>query len=210
MATLILDIETVGFDAENTDALSPYKGQIISLAFYDRERELGSVYFVSNKDEDFADESFKFKARTEKELLEDFWASAKEYDVFVTFNGRAFDLPFIYVRSLALGVKPTIEIARQRYVTKQSPAYHVDIFDEFTFHGNVSKKPSLAVLTEAVGIDNPKLAMSGEDVTEAFLQKRITDIARYNAGDVVAITKLYEKWLTHLAPHSFLNALELI
>ena len=209
MATLILDIETVGFDAENTDSLSPYKGQIVSLAMYDRERELGSVYFVSSKEESFEDNSFKFKARTEQEVLEDFWESAKQYDVFVTYNGRAFDLPFLYIRSLALDVQPTIEIARQRYVTKQSPAYHVDIFDEFTFHGAVTKKPSLSVLTEAVGIDNPKLTMSGEDVTEAFLQKRITDIAKYNAGDVVAIAKLYEKWLTHLAPQSFINTLEL-
>lgn len=209
MATLILDLETVGFDANNTDALSPYKGQIISLAMYDRERELGSVYFVSPKDDSFSGDSFTYKARTEKELLEDFWASASVYDVFVTFNGRAFDIPFIYIRSLALGVQPTIQIARERYVTKQSTAYHVDLMDEFTWHGAVTKKPSLAVLSEAVGIDNPKLLMSGEDVTEAYLQKRFTDIAKYNAGDVGAIRKLYEKWLTHLAPRSFLNALEL-
>ena len=210
MATLILDVETVGFDTENQDSLSPYKGQIVSLAMYDRERELGSVYFVSNHEADsFEDESFSYKASSEKELLEDFWASAREYDVFVTFNGRAFDVPFLYMRSIALDVTPTVEIAPQRYVTKQSPAYHVDVFDEFTFHGNVAKKPSLAVLTEALGIDNPKLAMSGEDVTEAFLDKRIVDIAKYNAGDVLAIGKLYEKWLTHLAPHSFLNSLDL-
>ncbi len=210
MSTLVIDIETVGFDAENTDSLSPYKGQIVSLAMYDIARDLGVVYYVSGaKDESFTDDSFTYKARSEKELLEDFWTSATEYDVFVSFNGRTFDVPFLYIRSIALGVRPTLEIARQRYVTKQSIPYHVDIFDEFTFHGNVSKKPSLSVLCDAMGIDNPKLHMSGEDITEFFLDKKIEEIARYNAKDVTAITKLYDKWLTNLAPKSFINALEL-
>jgi len=211
MSTLILDIETVGFDTANTDSLSPYKGQIVSLGMYDVERELGVVYFVAASEADsFTDDSYSYKARSEKQLLEDFWASAAEYDIFVTFNGRAFDVPFLYIRSIALGVTPTVEIARQRYVTKQAAPYHVDIFDEFTFHGSVSKKPSLSVLCDALGVDNPKLHMSGEDITEAFLSKKITDIARYNARDVTAIYKLYQQWLKSLAPKSFVNSLELL
>jgi uncharacterized protein YprB with RNaseH-like and TPR domain len=209
MSTLIIDLETVGFDTENQDALSPYKGQIISLALYDRERELGSVYFVSgNEGDSFEIDAFKCKARTEKELLEDFWETAKQYDVFVTFNGRAFDIPFLSIRSLAHDVAPTVDLPRQRFLTKQAHPYHVDLFDEFTFYGGVHRKPSLSVLCDAIGIDNPKLGMSGGDVTEAFLEKRMADIARYNAGDVTAISKLYEKWLANLAPHTFLNAIE--
>ena len=210
MSPLILDLETVGFDTANADSLSPYKGQIISLGMYDPKRNLGVVYYVSNTPgEEFSDDSYTYKARSEKELLEDFWASAPEYDIFATFNGRAFHLPFLYIRSVALGIRPSVEIARQRYVTKQSSPYHIDLFDEYTFHGSVTKKPSLSVLCDTLGIDNPKLFMSGEDITEAFLAKKIVDIARYNAKDVTAIFKLYEKWFTHLAPKSFINALEL-
>jgi len=211
MSTLILDIETVGFDTENTDSLSPYKGRIVSLAMYDVQRDLGVVYYVAGAPEEkFADDSYSYKSRTEKELLEDFWASAAEYAVFVSFNGRAFDIPFLYIRSIALGVQPSVEIARQRYVTKQSAPYHVDLFDEFSFHGSVYKKPSLSVLCDALGIDNPKLAMTGADITEAFLAKKITEIARYNARDVTALRKLYEKWLVNLAPRSFITSLELL
>mgnify|MGYP001143735087 FL=1 len=210
MSTLILDIETVGFDTANTDSLSPYKGQIVSLALYDTKRDLGVVYYVSGKaDEEFSDDSFVYKSRTEKQLLEDFWASATDYEVFVSFNGRAFDIPFIYIRSIALGVKPTVEIARSRYVTKQTAPYHVDIFDEFSFHGVVNKKPSLSSLCDAFGVQNPKLFMSGEDITEFFLAKKIDQIAKYNGQDVQAITALYDKWLHNLAPKSFINALEL-
>jgi predicted PolB exonuclease-like 3'-5' exonuclease len=210
MSTLILDIETVGFDTENTDSLSPYKGQIVSLALYDTKRDLGVVYYVSGKaDEQFTDDSFVYKSRTEKQLLEDFWESAPEYSVFVSFNGRAFDIPFLYIRSIALGVQPTVEIARARYVNKQTLPYHVDIFDEFSFHGAVNKKPSLSSLCDAFGVQNPKLFMSGEDITEFFLAKKIDEIAKYNGQDVLAITKLYEKWLTYLAPKSFIHSLEL-
>ena len=209
MATLILDIETVGFDTDNKDSLSPYKGQIVSLGVYDIERELGSIYFLSaSPDDSFTDNSYSYKARTEKQILEDFWETARNYDIFVTFNGRSFDIPFLYMRSISLGVKPTVEIAKQRYVTKQTLPYHVDLFDEFSFHGNVARKPSLAILSESFGIDNPKRFMSGEDITEFFLAKKITDIARYNAQDVTAITALYTKWKEYLAPHSFINSSE--
>ena len=150
-----------------------------------------------------------YKSRTEKQLLEDFWQRATAYSVFVSFNGRAFAIPYLYIRSIALGVKPTVEIARPRYVTKQSAPYHVDIFDEFSFHGAVNKKPSLSSLCDAFGVQNPKLFMNGEDITEFFLAKKIDQIAKYNGQDVKAITALYEKWLQNLAPKSFINALEL-
>ncbi len=211
MSTVIIDLETIGFDADNSDALSPYKGQIVSLGMYDIERDLGSVHFVGNpKDQSFSDDCFNYKCQPEKELLEDFWESIKQYDVIVSFNGRAFDLPFLYMRSMALGVKISVEIAKQRYVTKQTPPYHVDLFDEFSFYGSVAKKPSLKVLCEALGIDNPKLLMSGEDVTERFLDKKIIEIAKYNAKDVLAIKGLYKKWLADLAPRSFINSLEIL
>lgn len=210
MSTLILDLETVGFDTANTDSLSPYKGQIVSLGMYDTKRDLGVVYFVSGQaGQEFSDDSFVYKPRTEKQLLEDFWASASEYAVFVSFNGRAFDIPFLYIRSIALGVQPTVEIAQSRYVTKQAAPYHVDVFDEFSFHGAVNKKPSLSSLCDAFGVQNPKLFMSGEDITEFFLAKKMAEIAQYNGQDVKAITALYEKWLHNLAPKSFINALEL-
>jgi hypothetical protein len=83
------------------------------------------------------------------------------------------------------------------------------VFDEFSFHGAVNKKPSLSSLCDAFGVQNPKLFMSGEDITEFFLAKKIDEIAKYNGQDVQAITALYDKWLTFLASKSFINSLEL-
>jgi len=243
MATLILDIETVGHDWEEIDeitqqsltkcsvhgneskadkaahlvevkrhlALSPFTGSIASLAIYDLERSLGAVYYVSETPgETFSDESFTYKERTEKEILEDFWEGAREYDTFVTFNGRTFDLPFILQRSVINGVKPTLDIARSRYLTKQTIPYHVDLLDEMTFYGSLRKRPSLHLACLSYGIMSPKIGgVTGEAVAELFQRKKFRDIATYNARDVVAILALYEKWKQYLAPASFLNSLEM-
>jgi hypothetical protein len=185
---------------------SPLTGKIVSVAAYDVEREWGAVYYVGSAEEaDFTDDTFTYKIRTEQELLEDFWESARSYDVFVTFNGRQFDVPFMLLRSIACSVTPTVELLGKRYLTQQSLPYHVDLQDELTFYGALSRRPQLHLFCRAFGIESPKGVVSGDDVAELFRTERYSDIARYNATDVVATTKLYEKWLTHLAPRSWLN-----
>ena len=239
MATLVFDIETIGFPWESFDittqssltrwidrtsateieknqrtsqlkeelGFSPLTGEIVALGVYDVERRLGAVYFQGNNDEAFSDGDFTFKSRTEKEMLEDFWESACSYDVFVTFNGRSFDVPFILHRSIAQGVKPSIELARKRYLSQQTAPYHVDLQDELTFYGAMYKRPSMHMFCQAYGIESPKGEVNGEDIAELFRKKKFRDIARYNARDVSATTELYEKWKRNLAPHTFLNAL---
>lgn len=187
-------------------ALSPFTAQIVSLSVYDVERKSGAVYFVSNTpDESFEIDGFICKQRTEKEILEDFWEGVKDYDVFVTFNGRAFTFPFIYHRSVALDVKPTADIARQRYLSKQHLPYHVDLMDEFSFYGAMQHRPSLQLLCGAYSIENPSV-LGGEEIAAAFAEERYRIIAEKSVGDVQAMIKLYDKWLEYLAPSSFKNS----
>jgi len=190
-------------------ALSPFTASIISLAVYDVERKTGAVYYVSDTlNESFVVDDFTFKQRTETEILEDFWEGAHSYDIFVTFNGRTFALPFLHHRSVMKGIKPTVDIARQRYLTRQSMPYHVDLLDELSFYGNMNHRPSLQLLCGAYNIDNASL-LAGDEVAEAFEEKRFRYIAEKNMGDVQAINKLYEKWKKYLAPRSFLNSIEI-
>jgi len=190
-------------------ALSPLTAGIVSLGVYDIERKTGAVYFVSDTPEEtFTVDDFNFKQRTEVEILEDFWEGATSYDAFVTFNGRSFLLPFLYHRSAVCGVTPTVQIARQRYVTKQAFPYHVDLLDEFSFHGAMTHRPSLQLLSGAYGIPNQSL-LAGDEIATAFTEKRFRYIAEKNAVDVQVINDLYEKWLKYFAPPSFHNSLEL-
>lgn len=237
MGTLVIDIETVGepfesFDPEtvksltrhfadspNSDAelkrlktqlgFSPLTGFIVALGMYDIERQRGAVYYVGNGEDDtWIENNFTFKERTEKELLEDFWEGARSYDTFVTFNGRAFDVPFILHRSFVHEIRPSVTLLQSRYLTRQQLPYHVDLLDEFTFYGTTYRRPSLHLLCRANNIESPKGEIDGYDVAKLFLKKQFRDIALYNARDVVATAVLYEKWKRVLAPASFINTIE--
>ena len=187
---------------------SPLTATIVSIGMYDVERRLGAVYYVGEgKDESFLEGDFTFKSRTERELLEDFWEGVQSYDVLVTFNGRTFDMPFLLHRSVIHGVKPNTTLHQSRYVSKQTFPYHVDLLDEFTFYGTM-KRSSLDLFCQAYGIESPKGEEGRVETAELFRQKNFRGLARYNARHVIATTELYDKWKTHLAPASFLNAIE--
>jgi DNA polymerase elongation subunit (family B) len=201
--------ERLSEEAQEKLGLSPFTGEVISLAMYDVERKQGVVYFVADDSVlDYQEDGWKYKVRTESDMLEDFWESAKSYNVFVTFNGRRFDVPFLLHRSLIVGVRPSVELTGQRYLTRQTPPYHVDLLDEFSFYGAMHRRPSLQLLCNSYGIPYAKEGMGGEDVTEYFSQKKYRDIAEKNAADVRATTELFEKWKTNLAPTSFINGVE--
>jgi DNA polymerase elongation subunit (family B) len=185
---------------------SPLTGSIVALGMYDLERQLGAVYFVGDgSGESFMEGEFTYKERTEKELLEDFWEGARSYDIFVTFNGRTFDIPFLLHRSVVHGVQPTVDVLSSRYLSRQVLPYQVDLLDELTFYGAMRRQP-LHMYCRAYGIESPKGEEGGEAVAELVRQKKFRDLATYSAGDVTATVELYEKWKHYLAPASFLNA----
>lgn len=189
---------------------SPLTGSIVAIGVYDLEREHGAVYYVGNGTKsDSEEENFLYKQRTEEEMLVEFWEGAREYDTFVTFNGRAFDVPFLIHRSVAHGIKPTRELMKYRYLSQQSAPFHIDLQDELTWYGAMSRRPSLHLFCRAYGIKSPKSdGVSGHDVATLYNNQQFIDIARYNAADVVATKELYELWLKNLAPASFLNTID--
>jgi uncharacterized protein YprB with RNaseH-like and TPR domain len=202
-------------DAEMKDlreglGFSPLTGTVVAIGLYDLERKQGVVYYqgTGNEGETEVGE-FILKSRSEKEMLEDFWEGAKEYDTFVTFNGRGFDVPFLNLRTAIHNMRPTHDLMDGRYLYQQKSARHVDLQDQMTFYGAMSRKPSLHLFCRAFGIESPKAeGIAGDDVAELFHAKQFTDIARYNARDVIATTLLYKKWLAYLAPQSFLDTLD--
>ena len=189
---------------------SPLTGSIVAIGVYDLERNQGAVYYVGHGHEpDQEQGEFIFKQRTEPEMLAEFWEGATEYDTFVTFNGRAFDVPFLLHRSVVHRIKPSRELMKYRYLSQQSVPFHIDLQDELTWYGAMSRRPSLHLFCRAYGIASPKRdGVSGHDVATLFANKQFFDIARYNAADVVATKELYALWLKNLAPASFLNTLD--
>lgn len=182
---------------------SPLTGEIVAIGVLDVERSGGVVYYQApgEKAEEFEEDGVKFKAMGEKAMLESFWTGAAKYDTFVGFNSRAFDAPFLMVRSAIHGVRPTKNLLSNRYLTSQKyEAQHVDLLDQLSFYGALRRKGSLHLWCRAFGIESPKgEGISGDDVAPMFRAKQYKEIARYNLGDLRATSALYEKWKKFLA-----------
>lgn len=189
-------------DVQEGLGFSPLTGFVVAVGVYDVEREKGVVYYSSDGEITYEDEErdgFLYKCRSEEEILSEFWEGAKNYDTFVTFNGRGFDVPFLVHRSAIKEVRPSVDLMQGRYLYQQKGIKHIDLQDQLTFYGAMLRRPSLHLFCRAYGIESPKVAgVAGDDVAELFHQKKFRDIAHYNARDVVATAELYKKWQQYL------------
>lgn len=186
--------------------LWPFTAQVVCIAMLNAETQRGQVLFTA---EDFDEEATEAPEPVEfvpcvdeSELLTAFWDVAKHYDSIVTFNGRGFDVPFIYLRSALLNVP----ISRKdwlgyRYQTEP----HCDLAEQLTFY-NVSgregaaRRFNLDFYCKAFGIESPKShGVTGMDVNTLLAEGRYRDIAEYCLRDVKATVLLFQMWRERLA-----------
>lgn len=181
---------------------SPLTGEIVAIGVLDYEKDKGTVYFQApgEKIKNFEEGNITFKQMDEKEMLEHFWKGAEQYREFISFNGRAFDAPFMMIRSAIHKVRPTKDLTRARYLYQQNPsAIHIDLFDQLTFYGALRRKGGLHLWSRAFGIKSPKAdGISGDDVARLFKEKKFKEIAKYNVGDLYATKELYEYWQEYI------------
>lgn len=190
--------ETELKDLEDGLGFSPLTGQIVAIGVLDAERERAAVYYQPNDadDGDFEEGTCKYEALSEADMLRKFWDIATKYDTFVTFNGRSFDIPFLWTRSAVHGIRPTKNLMANRYLSYQPrQAKHIDLFDQLSFYGSVRRKGSLHLWTRAFGIESPKAqGVTGDDVRGLFKEGKYREIARYNARDLQATLELYRRY----------------
>jgi len=213
---IIIDIETIGKDFESFDdiskeyllkyaeteeeikeakdrlALSPLTGEIVAIGMLNPDTDNGFVYFQSPGlvRQPFKKNGIQFIADTEAGILTNFWREVKNYEQIITFNGRAFDAPFIILRSAILKISPTKDLMPNRYSTS-----HIDLLEQLTFFGSVRRKFSLHMWCKAFGIKSPKEeGISGLEVKELFRNGKYIEIAEYCTGDLYATKELFEYW----------------
>ncbi len=182
---------------------SPLTGEIVAIGLLDYHKNEGAVYYQApgQKNEEIKEDGIAFKQMTEEEMLRKFWELATRYQVFITFNGRGFDMPFIMIRSAIRGIRPTKDLMRGRYLYQNNPeALHIDLAEQLSFYGATRRKGSLHLWSRAFGIPSPKSGgVTGEDVGPLFKKKKFLDIAKYNVGDLRATRDLYTKWDQYLS-----------
>ncbi len=189
-------------DLKDGLGFSPLTGQIVAIGVLDCEKNKAVVYFQAPGKElgSFEEDGVTFRQMTEKEMLEHFWAGAKQYQEFVSFNGRGFDAPFLAIRSAVHSIRPTVDLMSNRYLSSQwRGPRHIDLMDQMSFYGATRRKGSLHLYCRAFGIKSPKSeGVTGDDVGPLFKAGKYAEIAKYNVGDLRAIKELYEYWKQYL------------
>lgn len=182
---------------------SPLTAEIVAIGILDHEEKSGVVYYqspgkpaqISTKGE------YSLKSANEKEMLKEFWSAATKYQNFVSFNGRAFDAPFLIIRSAIHKIKPTVDLMEGRYLYQQRGVRHIDLLDQMTFYGALWRKGGLHLWSRAFGIKSPKAeGVSGDDMSKLFEEGKFLEIAKYNIGDLQATSELYDRWLNFFSP----------
>jgi predicted PolB exonuclease-like 3'-5' exonuclease len=182
-------------------SLYPYSAQIVAIAMLNVESERGVVHYQAHQSESekarwhSSDGLIEFVPGSEVELLRGFWEAIPKYPRFVTFNGRAFDCPYLLIRSALLGIKPTRNLMTYRFDAKE----HCDLMEQLTYYG-VTRKYTLDFLCKAFSIPSPKSGgITGADVGKLFAEGKYRELAEYCLGDVRATAELYRRWKQYLS-----------
>jgi hypothetical protein len=216
MAKLVFDIETSALPLENFDDaqqeyllreaekitdeaaraarreeilrqfnLWPFTAQAVCIAMLNAESLRGQVLFTA---EDFEEDAV--------------WDVAKHYEEIVTFNGRGFDVPFLYLRSALLNVP----ISKKNWLGYRfATEPHCDLAEQFTFYGvsgreGAARRFNLDFYCKVFGIDSPKShGVTGMDVNTLLTEGKYREIAEYCLRDVRATVELYRVWRDRLA-----------
>lgn len=185
--------------------LWPFTARAVCIAMLNAESGRGQVLFISDHFEPDDDEAgtVEFVACVdETELLTAFWDVAKHYESIITFNGRTFDVPFIYLRSALLNV-PISRKDWLGYRFQTEP--HCDLAEQLTFYGvsgreGAARRFNLDFYCKAFGVESPKSqGVTGLDVNHLLAAGRFRDIAEYCLRDVQATLRLYQIWRERLA-----------
>lgn len=223
MATVVFDIETVGCDWDSLDdsqktylmknargdeerqrlpdnlSLWAFTGRIVVLAMLNPDSGRGRVWYEKTdgrREETSSDGLFTFVGDAEPTFLAEFWSAIARFHRFVTFNGRGFDGPFLMLRSAALDIPVTKNLAGYRYALRP----HTDLLDVLSFFG-ASRKWNLDFACKALGIESPKdHGMDGYSVGPYYRTGRLREIALYCRRDVEATARLYRKLEKTLLP----------
>ena len=186
-------------------SLWPLTSRVVCIAMLNADTQRGQVLFTAEDYEEETGEAGPVEfvpCMDEAEMLTAFWDVAKHYDAVVTFNGRGFDVPFIYLRSALLNV-PISHKDWLGYRFQTEP--HCDLAEQFTFYGvsgrdGAARRFNLDFYCKAFGIESPKShGVTGMDVGALLAEGRFRDIAEYCLRDVKATVLLYQIWKERLA-----------
>ncbi|MBU6402320.1 MAG: ribonuclease H-like domain-containing protein [Verrucomicrobia bacterium] len=184
--------------------LWPLTAQVVCVAMLNAETSRGQVLFTAEdyETEDDAGPVEFVPFADEAEMLTAFWDVAKHYESVVTFNGRGFDVPFLYLRSAVLNVP----ISRKDWLGYRFQCEpHCDLLEQLSFYGvsgreGAARRFNLDFYCKVFGIESPKShGVTGLDVNRMLAEGRQREVAEYCLRDVQATVLLHRVWKERLA-----------
>lgn len=192
------DDETSRF--EDKMALYPPSAMIVAIGGKNMVSGKGFVFFQAGaefKEEDEHDKNLTlYGCYDEKNLLEQFWKTIAAMDQggykfqkLVTFNGKSFDLPFLFFRSAVHDIK----IIHSLGYKGGHSNFHCDLIEETGFFRKV-RKFSLEVIARSLGFNPHRTEdFNGKKVWEWFHEGNFDEIVSFCYQDVELTEKIYQK-----------------
>lgn len=211
MKTLSLDIETIA-DPSKIDQLPPVEAakslkdsakiqaDIAEKQQAQRDKmgldpTTNLICSLATRDVDTGEENawlLNPDLSNEREILENFWELAHQYDKFVTFNGIAFDVPVIRFHSMIHQVRPSVDIACNKYRIDN----HIDIRMILANGDQYAKGDQDYYCKLILGPDQGKPAgIDGSMVQQFWDAGLYNEIKEYNMDEVRKLRLLYHRLL---------------
>jgi hypothetical protein len=131
----------------------------------------------------------------EPAMLERFWDKISGFNcepVWVTFNGKKFDVPFLLARSARHEIERTRDDLVDTYPYSFDP--HADLYGAFQ-----PCRYTLEDMCTLLGVDPSKADFDGSQVAEAVADGRIDEVAAYCERDVEATWRCYARMHSYLS-----------
>lgn len=133
-----------------------------------------------------------FYGDDESKILSDLWEylNKSQPDLIVSFNGYRFDVPFLYIRSLLNGVKPSFPINTNKNGMGRSN--HFDCMLVLS-HNDVFPWVSLEIACRMFNIEIPQCEVKGSQIRECYKNGKWEGIIKKCEADLTMLEKLYNK-----------------
>lgn len=184
-------IDAAMAEASDKFGLSPLTGKIILIGILSDAKlpglePLGGMYLGQ----------LGLNGTPENENISAFWnlmsLGLSQGQRLVSYNGKKFDLPFLFGRSLFHGLpKPQALRTIDDFISKYKSTFHLDIFNTLGEYGTQSEWANRLNIS-------PTLASDGKNIQEWYNTGKFDEIKEKNKLDLTelaSIARLVEPWV---------------
>ena len=173
-----------------------WRAEIVVVGF--GYKDVTEIIITSNRITKLTESSRIHVMQNEQELLDKTWDMIAGYlkhgEVMITWNGKEFDIPFLFQRSLIHNIEPPDEIAYDDLIHKYRNEPHCDL-------RTLLPKGSMDVWMATLGIDDK--VMEGSDISKMWTKNPMKVIEKC-IKDLERNTLLWErlsKWIAVRLPY---------